>query len=328
MVTLRLPAVVYDDGLADFLTRLAWVATQPGAESIAVDFQDAQFYMPGALTALLATLQRWVRDRRSVQLVNVLNAPAFSYLQRMDFFKLSGLDLPEAFMRHDARGRFVPLHRVDGSLARRVDELSQQIAACVFPAQAELDDPERTGPYDIVAYAVSELINNIIQHARGPGYVAVQRYPKKPFVCIGIADCGIGIRQSFADGRPEFWDPAMTDLDAVRTALLPRASSKAHLGSAWGSRTNEGVGLSMLKEITAGADGVFTLGSGAGFFQANTLQTRPWPNEVQLLAPYQGTLCSLLLSKEKLGNHQALLLQAKQRLGLLQKGSPFDNLFT
>jgi hypothetical protein len=327
MLTLRLPPVVYEDGLADFLTRLGWVTTQAGSDNIEVDFQDAQFYMPGALTALLAAVHRWTREGRRVQFANVLPAPAFRYLQRMDFFKLSGLSLPEAFMRHDAKGRFVPLHRVDGTLARRVDELSRQIAACVYPAQADSDDPERTGPFDIVAYAVSELINNIIQHAKGPGYLAVQRYPNKPFVCIGIADCGIGIRQSFEDGRPEFWDPAMTHMDAVRTALQPRASSKAHLASGWGERINEGVGLSMLKEITAGADGVFTLASGDGFFQANTLQKRPWPNEVRLLAPFGGTLCSLLLSKQKLGNHQLLLLQAKRRIGLLQEGGPFDNLF-
>lgn len=84
----------------------------------------------------------------------------------------------------------------------------------------------------------------------------------------------------------------------------------------------------MLKEIAASADGVFTLCSGDGFFQANTLKKRPWPNEVQLLAPYQGTVCSLLLSKEKLGNLQTLLLEAKQKLGLLQKGNPFDRLFS
>lgn len=328
MVTLRLPPVVYDEGLADFLTRLAWTSAQSGDRQIDVDFQDARFYMPGALTALLAAVQGWVRAGRRVSFVNALNAPAFRYLQRMDFFKLSGVDLPESFMRHDARGRFVPLHRVDGSLARKVDQLSQQIASCIFPAQADLDDPERTGSFDIVAYAVSELMNNIIQHARAPGFVSVQRYPNRPFVCIGIADCGIGIRQSFAEGAPEFWDPAMTHLDAVRTALLPRASSKAHLDAAWGGRANEGVGLSMLKEIAAGADGVFTLGSGDGFVQANSLQKRPWPNEVRLLAPYSGTICSLVLSKEKLGNQQSLLLQAKHRLGLLQKENPYDSLFT
>jgi hypothetical protein len=283
--------------------------------------------MPGALTALLAAVHHWMRNGRQVRFINALGAPSFRYLQRMDFFKLSGVDLPEDFMRHDAKGRFVPLHRVDGSLARRVDELSQRIAACVFPAQADLADPECTGSFDIVAYAVSELINNVIQHARAPGFVSVQRYPQKPFVCIGISDCGIGIRQSFAEGQPDFWTPAMTPLDAVRTALVPHASSKAHLNPAWGGRTNEGVGLSMLKEITAGAHGVFTLGSGDGFFQANTLHKRPWPNEVQLLAPYQGTDCSVLLSKEKLGNHQSLLLQAKRRLGLLQKDGAFDSLF-
>lgn len=319
--------MVYDDALSDFLTRLGWIE-QIGADGIDVDFQDVQFYMPGALTALLSAVHYWRRLGREVRFMNAESAPAFPYLQRMDFFTLSGLNLPENFVRHGEHARFVSLHRIDGSLARKVDELCQKIAACVFPSQADSDDPNRTGPFDLVAFAASELINNIIQHARGPGYVAVQRYPQKPFVSIGIADCGIGIRKSFEENKPVFWDPAMTDLDAVRTALLPRASSKAHLANGWSGRVNEGVGLSMLKEITAGADGVFTLCSGTGFYQANSWLKRPWPNEIHLLSPFHGTVCSLLLPKGKLGNHQAVLLQAKKRLGLLQEDHSFDNLFS
>jgi hypothetical protein len=34
----------------------------------------------------------------------------------------------------------------------------------VFPAQADLDDPERTGPFDIVTFAVSELINRLLKN--------------------------------------------------------------------------------------------------------------------------------------------------------------------
>jgi len=314
--------------MSDFLTRLGWVETLDQGP-IEVDFQDVGFYQPAALSALLAAVNSWCRRNRTVAFINAQACPAFRYLQRMDFFTLSGIALPEDFKRHEETGRFMALRRVDTALAGRVDAVCREIATCLFPKLAESDDPNRTGAFDVLEYASSELINNIIQHARGVGYVAVQRYPQKGLVCVGIADSGIGIRRSFEETAPSFWDPAMTHLDAVRTATQPRASSKAHLAAGWdGGRVNEGVGLSMLKEIAADADGVFTLASGTGFYQENHLQKRPYPIEITMLHPFQGTVCSLVLPKEKLGNLQEILLNAKKRLGLLRGDTPFDNLFT
>lgn len=116
----------------------------------------------------------------------------------------------------------------------------------VFTDLADCEDPLLTGPFDLVEYAASELINNVLQHAEGSGYVAAQVYPKSGLVRISVADSGIGIRQSFQQNRPPFWDDAMTDLDSVRTALQPKVSSRMHLSSGWGgSGVNAGVGLSM-----------------------------------------------------------------------------------
>lgn len=328
MSTLRLPSAVYDNNLGEFLTRLGSMDRGP-AGVVTVDFQDVRFYMPGALVALLAAIHRWGLAKREVEFINCETAPAFRYLQRMDFLEKCGLRLPEAFTRHQEQGRFVTLRRIDQGTARNVGPLCQEIAACIFPKQAEMSDPARTGPHDILEYVASELINNIIQHARGPGYVAVQRFPQKGLVALGIADCGIGIRRSFEDNQPAFWDPGMSHLDAVRTALQPRASSKAHLSGGWGTgRQNEGVGLSMLKEIAAGAEGVFTLASGNGYYQENKLLALPVPIETDLLEHFPGTLCSVVLTKQKLGNHQQILLEAKRRLGLLQQTGPLDKFFT
>jgi len=326
MSVLKLPAVVYDDGLSDLLTRLGWVE-RLDAETINLDFQNVSFYMPGALVTLLVTVHRWCDAGRKVMFVNAEAAPAFRYLQRMDFFQLSGIALPENFVRHEEAQRFVTLRRVGPGQAGGVDRLCQEIAGCIFPREATLDDPEKTGPFDVLEFVASELINNIIQHARGPGYVAVQHYPQRGLICLGIADGGIGIRQSFEETNPEFWDPEMSHLDAVRTALQPRASSKVHLASGWGGRINEGIGLSMLREIAIGAAGVFTLASGTGFYQMDRLVPRPLPVETELLENCQGTLCSVVLCKQKLGNHQQILLDAKNRLGLLHKDQSMDKFF-
>lgn len=300
----------------------------PLDEAILMDFQDVLFYVPAAMTALLSVVNRWSRDGRAVSYANCESCGAFGYLQRMDFFSLSGIQLPESFSRHDAAGRFVPLCEVTGETRGNVDAICSRLAGCIFPDIAESADPDLTGPFDLVEYATSELINNVLQHAKGAGYAAAQVYPKSGLVRLAVSDSGIGIRQSFLENRPPFWDDAMTDLDSVRTALQPKVSSKTHLAGGWGaSAVNAGVGLSMLKEIAKHADGLFTLISGAGFYQHNHMEQRSLPSEFQLPTPYQGTICALQLSKQKLGNLQLILQNAKKGLGLMATDRNFDRLF-
>ena len=324
--TVRLPSTVYDDSLGALISQL--ISAEQGVTGVlVVDFQDVQFYVPAALTTLLATVSRWSRTGRMVSFVNVETCPALGYLQRMDFFSHCGVPLTEGFRRHDVSGRFLPLCRIDGSTSGSVDKLCEQLARCVFPDLAESEDLEATGPFDMLQYAASELINNVIQHARGPGYVAAQVYPKSGLVRLAVVDAGIGVRQSFAENLPPFWDPKMTDLDAVRTALRPKVSSKMHLPTGWGGPVNAGVGLSMLKEVAKHADGLFTLISGNGFYQHNHLERRTLPSELNLAQPYPGTICALQLSKQKLGNLQKILQDAKKGIGLIQPDRRFDNLF-
>jgi hypothetical protein len=324
-ITVRLPPQVYDDSLGHLLSQLGQAAQT--ASVVVVDFQDVQFYTPAALVTLLAAVDRWMHDGRTVEFANIEASPSFSYLQRMDFFALSGIDLAEKFTRHSSSGRFVPLQPIDEQTKSRVGPVCSELARCVFPDQADLDDPGFTGPHDLLEHAASELINNVIQHARGRGYVAAQVYPASGLVRLAVADCGIGIRQSFEETAPPFWDPKMSDLDAVRTALQPRASSKTHLPMAWGQTGNAGVGLSILKEVARHADGLFTLISGNGFHQHNHHERRRFPTEFNLLHRYAGTICALQLSQQKLGNLQQILQSAKQGIGLLQPDRRFDPLF-
>ncbi len=70
--------------------------------------------------------------------------------------------------------------------------------------------------------ALLSVVSRLSLGGRPITYVAAQVYPKSGLVRIAVSDSGIGIRQSFSENRPPFWDEAMTDLDSVRTALQPR----------------------------------------------------------------------------------------------------------
>ncbi len=323
---IRLPSTVYDDSVGVLITQLVEAETG-GDGALVLDFQNVQFYVPAALTWLLGMIGRWRQVGRQVEFAHLEMCPCLGYLQRMDFFAMSGACLPESFRRHDASGRFVPLCKVDGNLSGKVDTVCSQLAACVFPELAESDDPEIAGPFDMLQYAASELINNVIQHARGVGYVAAQVYPKSGFIRLAVADTGIGIRGSFEENGPEFWDPSMNHLDAVRTALQPKVSSKMHLSTGWGGTVNAGVGLSMLKEVARHADGIFTLISGNGLYQHNHHEKRSLPTELTLSHVCPGTLCALQISKQRLGNLQQILQDAKKGIGLIQPDHRFDDLF-
>lgn len=325
--TLRLPPVVYDDGIALLLNSLSGLTQIPAEDECVLDFQDLRFYEPGALTAVLACIHSMLGRNREVRLLNSEVCPAFTYLQRMDFFRCCGITLPEHFRRREATGRFVPLETIASHTVGDVDRLAQSTAACLFPALADSDDPTQTGPFDHVTYAVTELVNNVLQHARAPGLLMAQSYPKSGQVCVAIADHGIGIRNSFAETAPDFWDPAMSELDAVRLALQPKISSKLHVASGWGKAVNAGVGLSILKELAAVADGCFTLASGAGLYQWNHRDHREYPTETLLPAKFPGTLCAIQVSQQKLLNHFELLHAAKQNLHLLGQSGGFDDLF-
>lgn len=325
--SLRLPPVVYDDGLDLFLAQLALVSDPESDAPRVFDFQEVRFYQPGALTSLLATLHALGARGVTVSLLNHEIAPAFSYLRRMDFFHHCGITLREPSQRRDAARRFVPLAAIDTHSVGSVDRLAEQIAACVFPEFADGDDPEITGPFDHVAYAVTELSNNVLQHARAPGFLMAQSYPKTDQVCVAIADYGIGIRGSFEETQPDFWSCEMSELDAVRLALKPRVSSKLHVTSGWGQAVNAGVGLSILQELASVAEGCFSLASGVGFYQTNYRARHEFPSETLLPARFPGTVCAMQVSRNKLNNHFQLLYSAKQNLHLVGDSSAFEDLF-
>ncbi len=327
---LRLPAVVYDSGLPFLFNALGSYAAQvPKSESLVLDMQSVRFYTPGAIATLIATIQYWqTRQQREIHLLNSESAPAYSYWQRMDFFAQCGLALPEIFTRRDPSGRFVSIKRISGDASGRVDAIAEEIAACLFPSQAKFDDPEKTGPYDLVVYATTELINNVLQHAHSGAFIIAQVYPKQNAVRLAIADFGIGIRGSFEEAKPPFWNAVMDDLDTIQLALKPEISSKTHVSRAWGmGAINAGVGLSIVKELARDTEGIFTLASHFGFHQSNHFEQYECPTELRLPIPFPGTLCALQVSKLKLINNQLLLRNAKQRLRLLDKTHPFNNLF-
>jgi hypothetical protein len=322
MTTISLPAYAYEQDLPGLLDRLGAGDT---ADEIMVDFLPVTFWTPGALVSLLAKVHFWDKQNKRIGFQNYEECPAFRYLQRINFFSIFGLQMAENFRRHDAGSRFVELRRIGGEGSAGVAELSTDIAYCISP-DADFEDPEQSGLFDLIEYSVSELASNVIQHARAPGFATAQYMPRTDLVRVGIADYGIGILRSFADNGSPLCKPDWTDADAIATALQPKVSSKSHLPSPWGEPVNAGVGLTLLKEICTQTGGHFFLASGQSAF--SQIAGRRTPEQKPLASRFQGTICVLAFIRAKIRNFPELMHQVKTSVGLLPSGDKFGNLFS
>lgn len=323
VTTISLPAHTYEPDLPGLLDRLG---AADSANEITLDFAAVSFWTPGALVLLLAKIQFWHGKGKRIVFQNCKGCPAFRYLQRINFFAVCGLQMPEDFRRHDAGSRFVELRRIGGVGAAGVAELSTDIAFCISPDAAEVDDPEHSGLFDVIEYAVSELALNVNQHSKATGFAMAQYTPRTDLVRVAIADHGIGILRSFVDNGSPLYKPGWTDADALTTALQPKASSKLHLKSPWGEPVNAGVGLTLLKEICLQTGGHFFLASGkAGisFLDGSKISQQPG-----LANHFQGTVCVLAFVRAKIKSFPDLMHQVKSAVGLLPSEKEFGRFFS
>lgn len=322
MTTITLPAHAYEPELPDLLDRLG---AGDEANEISVDFLPVTFWTPGALVLLLAKTHYWLGQKKKVVFSNCKTSPAFRYLQRINFFSQCGIELPEDFRRHDAGRRFVELRRVGGEGSASVEELSTDVAYCLFP-DADVEDPEQSGLFDLLQYSVSELANNTKQHARAPGFATAQYMARTDLIRVAIANSGIGVLRTFSESGSPLWKPELTDAGAIALALQPKVSSKSHLTTAWGESINAGVGLTLLKEFCLLTGGHFFIASGNGVcFQLAGDESL---KQKSLQSSFQGTVCALSFTRATIRNFPELLHKAKLSVGLLPTGEKFGKYFT
>lgn len=277
------------------------------AEHIELDFARLRRVSPAGLTVLASRINGWRNRRCVVKALHLSQCLILPYLQRMDLLKVCGLDLPESFVRHEAKGRFVPVRPVD----YRVEEMGSAMALCVAPGGDEWGHP-MASPYDLVWYVLTEMANNVRQHSAGRGYVAAQVGQLEGMVRLAIADNGMGVLQSFQRAGLA-WSAGLDDVGAIRKALEPRISSR-------GSPTNEGVGLTLTARLAAQAGAWLLIVSGQGFAQIRPNATDPMKTgNLPDAASFAGTLVALTFRQDSVKDFALMLDAAKREAGLLHE---------
>lgn len=195
-----------------------------------------------------------------------LEAASKHYLERMGLFRLLHVDSGIKITHHEPTGRFIPLTivRDSGALTRFITDMIPLLHL----------KPEQARP---IEYIVSELIRNVLEHAHSDhgAIVCAQYYKKSRRISIGIADTGIGIKESINQSHN-----AATHLEAIRLALTPGITGTTRREG--GTEFNAGAGLFFIKSIAKVNRDFFIIFSGDSLYKL--LKTSGHTKKVRLFA--------------------------------------------
>jgi anti-sigma regulatory factor (Ser/Thr protein kinase) len=219
---LTVPQSLDDSTFESVLQPLADV---PDGSKVMIDARHTKWSSPYGLIALL-TLAQARGDRP--QFVPPEDTNTASYWARAGFFrhaeKLFEFTRPVPKSRSGDSNFFLEITPIALSedvqhVVQHIQERSKAIMETLgFPASGSVG-------FSVV---LSESCQNIVEHAGGPGWVAVQTYDwqkrlGRRVVVIAVSDSGVGFRQSLAPtrGASDRWD----DAAALEAAVL-RATSR------------------------------------------------------------------------------------------------------
>jgi anti-anti-sigma regulatory factor len=273
-VSLVLPETVGVKHIVPLMAALNQVRASPG--NVELDCSKVRFVDPLGITALAAAANEVLKQGRRVAMP-WLAAEMTSYLERMNFFvdlDIDAVNVPKNRTRRDQRGKMLEItHIVDSGKSEAVaDHVASAIVTMIIgrgqkQANLNVPDTEYDQYYRPLRYALSELIENALTHARREGaidssvWVAAQYYKDAQTggrVHVAVVDNGCGFLATLQN-HPELQEK--THGAAIRTALKPKVSCNRDIGP-FGESVNEGVGLTTTVLIAKATGGDVHIVSG------------------------------------------------------------------
>ena len=210
-----------------FETVLEQCAAVPPEAKILVDARHTRWSSPYGLTALLTLAQWRAANGERAAFAGPDTEETASYWQRAGFYHFA----EELFEMHG----HVPRPRgsaaesnvlLDITAVAKSDDVHDVVEKIQTKAQAILVNELNLDPMATMRFAMtlSEVCQNIVEHAQTGGWVAVQTYRYRQrlgrrVVVIAVCDAGVGFRRSLetSQGRKlsDRWDDAMALEDAV-----------------------------------------------------------------------------------------------------------------
>lgn len=285
------------------------------AGDIELDCSEVRFFDPLGMTVLAAALESLDPSRQVA--MPWLSRTTTTYLERMNFFEridVQGVEMPQNRQRNDQRHKLLEITKVgDGDSSEALAaQLANAIVVGIIGRQARptsftAPDLEFDGHYVPIRYALSELIENALTHARRHGrrsasvWVACQYYKsaKGGKVQIAVVDNGCGF---LATLRAHEELVEATHAGAILTALKPLVSCNRDIGP-YAESINEGVGLTTTVKIAKATGGSVHIVSGNALVTESSLGPIKRGDRAQLLpASWDGVAISATFEQQQLPN--------------------------
>jgi anti-sigma regulatory factor (Ser/Thr protein kinase) len=272
--------------------------------------------------ALTAAAAAQVRQLGGVVTVGRASSKNHSlrYLAAMQLFKALGCEPPEKVRSHEPAGRFIPITQI-----RTSAELSNFIVEMVPLLHATKTEVQP------IQYVISELVRNVIEHANSTtgAMICAQYYKARRRLALGVADMGVGIRESLSTNYT-----TSDDLSALKLALQPGVTGTT--SGIYGSANNAGAGLFFTKGIACASDNLFTIYSGSGFFKLRrtplakrakgiVIHADPdndYHTEIADLPAWQGTVVGVDVSIDKGRTFAQFLHAIRTVFGIHRQAAP------
>ncbi|MEI8716336.1 ATP-binding protein [Mesorhizobium sp. ISC11] len=266
------------------------------SEEIQLDFGEVRFTSPAWLAIIGGSLRQLKIDHPKIKR-RALNYRHLGYAGHMGFFGYLGLNFGSPLGAALGSETYVPLTErftaeVRCAAAEKMVPVGEHIHAEAERLAAVLTCTDSGALQDTLAYAIREIIRNVVEHSEAHSYTfAAQYWPSRQEVEMVVSDQGIGLASSLRQNSNLSIE---SDADALTTAIQPGMSSKAWRKSRhdddW---ANSGYGLFMTEGLCR-LGGIFQLMSGDVVLDIRGAQKRLHP------ASWAGTVVVLRLDTSQL----------------------------
>jgi anti-sigma regulatory factor (Ser/Thr protein kinase) len=284
---INVPPSLDDHSFEQVLEQLVGIPTDA---KLLLDARHTRWATPYGLTALLTLAQ--TRDETPVLAVPE-NEETASYWARTSFFQHAAelFDLKGTYPRRSTSGEssvlleITPIAKTDDvhTVVGRIQQKAQQI----ITQELKLDAKATIG----FAMTLSEVCQNIIEHAGRGGWVAVQRYDwrnrlGRKVVVIAVCDAGVGFRQSLQSAPGHMPSDRWDDSTALEEAVIRGISRFRERG--------RGQGLAGARKYVGRWNGKLSVRSGT----ARIAIVPSWDDDLPLaenLPPFPGAQLQVII---------------------------------
>lgn len=267
------------------------VASAP-EERVLIDARHVRWVDPNGMVAILAAGAHLAREGHRAQLQIPDSGDVVGYLARMGFFEQAReiFDIDARTPRRSAGTSDVLLEITPVAANADVHAVVDRVQSRAGSILAnKLDYPVTA----VVQFSVilSEVCQNIIEHAEAPGWVAAQAYNwsrrlGRWVVVLSVMDLGRGFRGSLTDEHSARYGDRWNDATALEAAFLHGLTRFPDSG--------RGQGIQQIRRQVRRWDGAITIRSGS----ARIGQVPEWddtPPLVEGLASFPGAQISIIL---------------------------------